>query len=103
VKIARGRYRAPDPWYRLTKERVIVRRLSPNSRKIEIKNNRKVLVQDTMLEAMGRELANVHLGVKDRSAAIQQDLGARGDSWLIDATAKAADTTKREFELWKRD
>ena len=28
MEIARGRYRAPDPWYQLTEENVIVRRLS---------------------------------------------------------------------------
>ena len=32
-EIATGRYRAPDPWYELT-GRVVVRRLSPNNRKI---------------------------------------------------------------------
>jgi hypothetical protein len=103
MEIARGRYRAADPWYQLTAENVIVRRLSPNVRKIEIDKNRKVLLEDEMLEAMGRELANIHLGVADRSAAIQQDLNARGDRWLVGATEKAADATKREFEQWKRD
>ena len=56
-----------------------------------------------MLEAMGRELANVHLGAADRSAAIQLDLNARGDRWLVRATEKAAEATKREFDQWKRD
>jgi len=103
MEIARGRYRASDPWYQLTAENVIVRRLSPNARKIEIDKKRKVLLEDEMLEAMGRELANVHLGVADRSAPIQQDLDARGDRWLIRATEKASDATKREFKEWKRD
>ena len=103
MEIARGRYRASDPWYRLTAGNVIVRRLSPNARKIEIDKDRKVLLEDEMLEAMGRELANVHLGVADHSAAIQQDLNARGDRWLVRATESAADATKREFEQWKRD
>ena len=102
MEIARGRYRATDPWYQLTEKNVIVRRLSPNTRKIEIDKNREVLLQDEMLEAMGCELANVHLGVADRSAAIQQDLNARGNGWLVRATEKAADATKREFEQWKR-
>ena len=103
MEIARGRYRASDPWYRLTAENVNVRRLSPNARKIEIDKNTKVLLEDQMLEAMGRELANVHLGVADRSTAIQQDLKARGDRWLVRATEKAAETTKREFDQWNRD
>jgi hypothetical protein len=102
MEIARGCYRAPDPWYQLTEQNVVVRRLSPNARKIEIDKNRKVLLEDEMLEAMGRELANVHLGVADRSAVIQQDLSDRGDRWLVRATKKAADATEREFEQCKR-
>jgi uncharacterized protein (DUF2252 family) len=103
MEIARGRYRASDPWYQLTAEKVLVRRLSPNDRKIEMDKSRKVLLEDRMLDAMGRELANVHLGVADRSAALRQDLDARGDGWLVRATEKAADATQREFEQWKRD
>jgi uncharacterized protein (DUF2252 family) len=102
MKLARGLHRTPDPWYQLTEGNVIVRRLSPNTRKIEIDKHREVLLEDEMLEAMGRELANLHLGVMDRSAAIQQDLSARGDGWLVRATENAADATKREFERWKR-
>ena len=103
MEIARGSYRAADPWYRLTAQNVIVRRLSPNTRKIEIDKNREILLEDGMLEAMGCELANVHLGLADRAAAIQQDLNARGDGWLVRCVEKAADATKREFEEWKRD
>jgi hypothetical protein len=103
MEIARGRYRASDPWYQLTAENVIVRRLSPNVRKIEMDRNSKVLLEDEMLEAMGHELANVHLGVADRSAPMQQDLKARGKGWLVSATEKAADATQREFEQWKRN
>jgi len=103
MEIARGHYRAPDPWYQLTKENVIVRRLSPNARKIEVEKNKEVLLEGEMLEAMGRELANIHLGVADRGAVIEQDLNERMDRWLVQATEKAADGTRQEFKQWKRD
>jgi hypothetical protein len=103
MEIAQGHYRAPDPWYQLTRENVIVRRLSPNDRKIELDKGRKVLLEAEMLEAMGRELANIHLGVADRGAVIEQDLNDRTDRWLVHATEKAADATKHEFKQWKRD
>ena len=62
-EIATGHYRAPDPWFRLT-DNIVVRRLSPNNRKIEAKKpkDREVLLSEQMLKAMGRELSSIHLG-----------------------------------------
>ena len=102
MKIARGKYRAPDPWYRLTRDNVIVRRLYPSTRKIEMGRNATALLEARMLEAMGRELASVHLGVADCSAALLRDLKARKRGWLVRAVAKAADATRDEFEQWER-
>ena len=100
ANISRGRYRAPDPWYRLIGENLIVRRLSPNTRKIEVAKDSEILLGCEMLKAMGQELANVHLGVVDRSAAIQRDLKERAERWLVEAADKAVRTTEREFEQW---
>jgi Uncharacterized protein conserved in bacteria (DUF2252) len=59
--VANGRFRAPDPCYRLSNN-LVLRRLSPNSRKLEVENYGAVLVDPRMLRLMGHDLANVHLG-----------------------------------------
>jgi hypothetical protein len=101
AEIAAGSYRAPDPWYVVTGS-IVVRRLSPNSQKIEIKDKASKLRNPEMLERMGQELANIHLGTDNRRAAIEKDLDGRKCHWLRDATEAARDFVANEFEEWKR-
>jgi hypothetical protein len=100
VVITAGRYRAPDPWY-MAYRNVVVRRLSPNARKIELREHAKELVDPHMLSAMGHELANVHLGTGDVAPVIERDLDARPDLWLHRAMDTAADFVTMEFEQWR--
>jgi hypothetical protein len=99
---AAGRYRAPDPWYEMQRS-VVVRRLSPNARKIEVKEDPEVLCSPDMLAAMAHELANVHLGSGDVKA-IRKDFDRRNknDQWLVHAAEKAADVVKGDFDQWSR-
>ena len=56
----------------------LLRRLSPNNRKVEAENESVSLLTPDMLSAMGLELANVHLGTGDRappSCAISRPQG----------------------------
>ncbi len=98
--LAAGRFRAPDPWYQMQRT-VVVRRLSPNARKIEVQEHPDDLVEPAMLEAMGYELANVHLGTADVSKAIRNDLDHRGNKWLIRAAETAAEFVTADFEEWR--
>lgn len=79
--IAAGGNRAPDPWYRV-ESAIVVRRLSPNNRKIEADRELDLLLDPRMLDAMGRELAALHLGTGDTGAAIKADLAERKRGWL---------------------
>ena len=99
-EIADGRYRAPDPWYSANDE-LVVRRLSPNTRKIEVAEEPEELLNPRMLAAMGHELANIHLGTGDHRRAIERDLAKRQDDWLHRATSRAAAFVAREFEQWR--
>ena len=99
--IANGRYRAPDPWYQVDRH-IVVRRLSPNARKIEVVAHPIELAEPDMLQAMGYELANVHLGTGDRKQAIEKDLDRRKAKWLVRAAETAAEFVIRDFEEWKR-
>ncbi len=98
-EIATGRYRAPDPWFQLT-DNIVVRRLSPNNRKIEAdkEKDREILLGEQMLKAMGRDLASIHLGSEDLSAEIEGDLKRRRKSWL----RAAAQAAQRKVEVGLR-
>lgn len=96
AELAAGRFRSPDPWFSVSNG-VAVRRLSPNSRKINAASADDedggigivTLLGRAMLEAMGAELAALHLGSTD-AAPITADLARRGSGWLAEATTRAA-------------
>jgi hypothetical protein len=98
--IANGKYRAKDPWYRL-RDNVVLRRLSPNNRKVEAEKEGVSLRTSDMLHAMGFELANVHLGTSSRGDAIVRDLKGRKGDWLVANAKQAATAVARDFEDWK--
>jgi uncharacterized protein (DUF2252 family) len=100
AEIAAGRYRAPDPWYRMA-EGLVVRRLSPNNRKIEADDDGvAVLLTQDMLRTMGLELANVHLGTTGALGAIARDLERRKDGWLQASAEQMATAIRREQAQW---
>jgi len=87
--IADGRARSPDPQYKVTGD-VLVRRLSPNSRKIEVDGDLDTLLSPDMLDLMGFEIANCHCNDASVVASIRADLDKRGDGWLHAAAKTAA-------------
>jgi hypothetical protein len=111
AEIATGNYRSPDPWYTLNGS-ILVRRLSPNNRKIELAGRKEDaddrelyrppdLVNEKMLTAMGRELAAIHLGTANKKKAVKADLEARKRGWLLSAAKRAADRIRDEQVEWK--
>jgi hypothetical protein len=93
-----GCHRSPDPWLHVV-GKVIVRRLAPNSRKLDIDGNRRRL-RRRVLESMGFELANIHAGSKARIADIKADIKQRGPEWLASATLRAAKATERDWRAY---
>jgi hypothetical protein len=99
-EIAGGRYRAPDPWYAVAGG-IVVRRLSPNNRKIEADDPAMRTLSGRLLAVMGRELAAVHLGVADRRQAILHDLDKRdGNGWLADSAQQMAKAIRADFKAY---
>ena len=99
--IATGRYRAPDPWFAVEDE-IVVRRLSPNNRKLDAEAHLLDLMSTKMLRAMGRDLAAVHLGADDQRKRIKRDLAKRKPNWLDSAVKRAAKFVRREHKEWRR-
>jgi hypothetical protein len=93
--------RAGDPWLRVHKGWV-VRRLAPDSRKIEIEELRRSSDLNQFLEAMGWELGNIHLSTPKQRNAILHDLQRRKARWLQAATAQMVETTVRDWKEWKK-
>lgn len=93
--IAAGRFRAPDPHYRVA-DGIVVRRLSPNSRKIEVEDAADQLLAPYMLELMGREIANCHAADPELLPALHDDLARRGKDWLRRTAKAAAQAIARE-------
>ncbi|NNH85752.1 DUF2252 family protein [Rhizobium laguerreae] len=100
-EIANGRARSADPHYRVS-GRTLVRRLSPNSCKIEIDRHPEILLSPTMLELMGFEIANCHSDDAAAVAAILMDLAARGNEWLHEAARAAASSVSAEQKAYAR-
>jgi hypothetical protein len=100
-EIATASYRAPDPWYRLVGD-IVVRRSSPNNRKLDSAKDSRHLMNQKLLRLMGRELAAVHLGVKDRRAAVKHDVEAREPEQLHSAIKSAVKFILDEHGEWKK-
>jgi len=82
--------RAPDPLFSI-RDGWVVRRLGPDVRKIEVKDIEAASDQRRLLRAMGRELANLHLGTPGAAALLRSGLAAlgRNSAWLHEAASTA--------------
>jgi hypothetical protein len=87
--IASGRARSPDPRYQVT-DNLLVRRLSPNSRKIEVEGDAQILLSPAMLDLMGLEIANCHADDASCIPGILADLDKREVDWLRNSARAAA-------------
>jgi hypothetical protein len=102
---ARGRFRAIDPWYSLDGGGgIVVRRLSPNNRKIDADADAEALadVDTLLLEAMGLEIANIHASSGEATAAIRADLKRLPKGWLANEAAAMAEVTQRDLKEWRK-
>ncbi|MGR4862845.1 DUF2252 family protein [Caulobacter sp. LARHSG274] len=93
--IAAGRFRAGDPHYRVA-DGIAVRRLSPNSRKIEAQDSGGALLSSDMLTAMGHEIANCHAGDVERVPALAEHFRRLPPDWLRDHAKAAASQVEVE-------
>jgi hypothetical protein len=99
AEIAAGRYRAVDPHYQVAGG-LIVRRLSPNSRKIEVGEADDLLVSPDMLKRMGREIATCHAGDAGRLDEVRRHAEAKRWSWLRDPVLRAVAAVRADFKAF---
>jgi hypothetical protein len=92
--------RCRDPFVRLQK-RWIVRRLAPDCSRIELSALPKERDELRLLNAMGWETANIHLG-SARGRVLLADLKKRKRGWLLEAARAMEKAVKADFEAYRR-
>jgi hypothetical protein len=94
--------RMVDPWVHLA-GRWIVRRLSPDCRRIELDNLPEDRDELKLLSAMGRETANIHLGSGAAAkTAIGKDLEQRARKWLHKAAEAMVASVRDDWRKWRK-
>ena len=96
-----GAVRSHDPFQKIV-GMWLIRRLSPDTSRIEISQLPKERDEKTLLYAMGSEVGNVHLGTKRQTKRIVSDLRRRKPSWLYAAAKKMAKVMKREWKEYRK-
>ncbi len=90
--------RSPDPFYCVGTEWV-ARRLGPHCSRIELAHLPTADVS-RLLEAMGAEIANVHLG-SGNAKAVSGDLAKRPKDWLPTAAKAMAERIEKDWIEWQ--
>ncbi len=98
--ILRRSVRCPDPYVQL-RGHWIVRRLSPHCSRIELEALGTARGELRLLEAMGRETANIHAGTEEKRRIILKDMRKRKTSWLANAAEAMAGAVNKDWRTWK--
>jgi hypothetical protein len=93
--------RPADPFFRVAPG-WIVRRLGPHSEGIALEDLADAAERRAVLNAMGRETANVHRATKGARAAVLKHLAAQKDGWLTDAAERMAEQVRKDWRVWKK-
>jgi hypothetical protein len=89
--------RSHDPFQKVV-GRWLIRRLSPESNPIDIADLPEERDEETLLHAMGSEVANVHLGRKRQAKIILEDMRRRKANWLRSAAKNMAKAIERDWK-----
>jgi len=99
--ILRRAVRCPDPYVQM-RGHWIVRRLSPDCSRIELETLGTCRGELRVLQSMGIEAANIHVGTEEKRRAILKDLAARKGNWLADAAQAMADAMEKDWRVWRK-
>ncbi len=99
--LVRRAVRCADPYVQL-RGHWIVRRLSPHCSRIELDALSSARGELRLLEAMGREAANIHLGTPEMTKMIRKDLHRRKGKWLLTAAQAMADAAEKDWKAWRQ-
>jgi hypothetical protein len=100
-RILTNAVRAPDPFLAVNQGWVL-RRLSPYCSRIELSQLLRRHDEEKLLRAMGRELANVHLGSRRAVAVLRRDVPQRKSNWLRQAAEAMVEATLKDWKEWQK-
>jgi len=100
ASILRRAVRCPDPYVQMLGP-WLVRRLSPHCSRIELEAFETNRAECQLLQAMGKETANVHLGTEEKRRAILKDLRSRKANWLLSAAQAMAHAMEKDWRVWR--
>lgn len=93
--------RCPDPFVQL-RGQWIVRRLSPHCSRIELAGLEVQGSEMRLLNAMGRETANVHLGTRSAVKDILRHAKKQKGNWLHLATEAMIRSVVEDWKTWRK-
>jgi uncharacterized protein (DUF2252 family) len=99
--------RSPDPFFQVH-DKWLIRRLAPDVAKIELphgEHDSRLRLAREMIETMGWETANVHLGsrsARELEARLQQVQRAAGKTWLVEASRDMAAAAHTDHQRWEK-
>ena len=92
--------RCPDPFVQL-RGHWIVRRLSPDCSRIELSALPATREELKLLEAMGSETANIHLGTGGAAHRIARHLSKQEAGWLSSAVKAGMKAVTDDWQIWR--
>ena len=93
--------RVPDPFLSVH-GKWLIRRLAPDSSRIELASLPRNRDEDRLLWMMGWETANMHLGTPAQRQPILADLRRRGTRWLSPAAHRMVQLVERDWRKWRK-
>lgn len=88
-----------DPYVQV-RGRWLVRRLAPDCSRVELSTLPAKTDEKHLLESMGFETGNIHVGSGKAVKAVRKDLAKRGKGWLHEATKTMVDSVNEDYEDW---
>jgi Uncharacterized protein conserved in bacteria (DUF2252) len=100
IRLLSQAVRQPDPFYEVN-DGWVIRRIGPHCGRIELAQFPKHRDERRILNAMGRETANLHLGTHEQRREILHDLSGRTSGWLVTAAEAMSKATQQDWEAFR--
>ncbi len=100
-QILAGAVRSRDPMLQYGQGWTI-RRLSPSNARLELDELASAHDRVRLLQAMGSEVANIHLADRKAAAVALRELRATRKNFLLDASAAMEATVRRDFAVYRK-
>jgi hypothetical protein len=99
-KVMRAAVRCPDPVMTIDGG-WLVRRLAPDTSRIHTVKLPTGGDMHRLLQSMGKETANIHLGSREMIAKVKEAVSRKPRDWLHDAAKKMTDATIEDWDNWR--